>query len=142
MLLTHADAIADRLGLAQTQLTELLAGERARLRLGAFPSALAGLVPEALALLRDTAPDLDVSVDEAPSDEMPARIGAGELHLALAFQDAAAARRQPAGLERVDLVRENFLVAVALEHRLAGRRSVELLDLAGESGPCPRPRGS
>src|ERR1700754_4581077 len=44
VLLEHADALADRLELAGTQLAELAAAERSRLRIGAFPSALAALV--------------------------------------------------------------------------------------------------
>src|SRR6185369_3844036 len=42
-LLVHADAIAERLALAGTQLSEIAAAERVRLRVGAFPSALVGL---------------------------------------------------------------------------------------------------
>src|SRR4051794_35156212 len=51
VLLVHADALADRLGLAERQLAELAGEERARLRIGAFPSALAALVPRAVARL-------------------------------------------------------------------------------------------
>src|SRR5687768_14414959 len=47
ILLEHADALADRLTLARTQLAELAGDER--LRVGAFPSALAALVPKAVA---------------------------------------------------------------------------------------------
>src|ERR1700759_1423463 len=42
-LLVHADAIAERLELAETQLAELRADTR--LRIGAFSSALAALLP-------------------------------------------------------------------------------------------------
>src|SRR3954466_5603080 len=45
-LLQHADAIAERLSLAGTQLAELADGERMRLRIGAFPSALALFDPQ------------------------------------------------------------------------------------------------
>ena len=45
VLLAHADAVADRLGLASAQLAEIAGLERTRLRIGAFPSALAALVP-------------------------------------------------------------------------------------------------
>src|SRR3954470_3429583 len=47
VLLAHADAVAERLELARVQLAELVAAERVRLRIGAFPTALAGLVPAA-----------------------------------------------------------------------------------------------
>src|SRR5829696_4727601 len=51
VLLAHADAIAERLGLAETQLAEIAGAERSTLTLGAFPTALATLVPSALARL-------------------------------------------------------------------------------------------
>src|SRR5262249_18464323 len=46
VLLAHADAVTDRLELAQAQLAEL--ASETRLRIGAFPSALAALVPTAI----------------------------------------------------------------------------------------------
>ena len=49
VLLEHADAIAERLGLATAQLAEIAGAERTTLRLGAFPTALASLVPAAVA---------------------------------------------------------------------------------------------
>src|SRR3954467_402234 len=43
ILLERADAIAERFALAAAQLTGAAQGARARLRIGAFPTALAGL---------------------------------------------------------------------------------------------------
>jgi DNA-binding transcriptional LysR family regulator len=95
---------------------------------GAFPTALAGLVPSAIARLHDRYPDTKVTVDEG-GDDLPARVRAGELHLALAFQDNTLPRQQPAGLERRDLLQEQFMVALAPDHRLAQRPQVRLADL-------------
>src|SRR5829696_6468101 len=53
LLLDHADAIADRLALATGQLGEVAAAGRSRLRVGAFGSALATIVPVALGALHD-----------------------------------------------------------------------------------------
>src|SRR3954447_7927024 len=44
VLLAHADAIAERFDLAATQLAEVATEQRTLLRVGAFPTALAGLV--------------------------------------------------------------------------------------------------
>src|SRR5882757_4815687 len=52
ILLEHADAIAERFQLADAQLAAAATGPRARLRIGAFPTALAGFVPAAVARLR------------------------------------------------------------------------------------------
>src|ERR671923_2403683 len=60
LLLTHADALAARLELADTQMNALVAGERSTLRVGAVPSALATIVPVAVAALRAQDPGLEV----------------------------------------------------------------------------------
>src|SRR3954466_3381242 len=88
VLLEHADAIAERFALAGTQLAGAALGKRARLRIGAFPTALAGLVPAAIERVRLDHPATRVIVDEG-TGELPARVRTGELHLALAFQDTA-----------------------------------------------------
>src|SRR4051794_1049155 len=49
LLLAHADGLYDGLRLAESQLAEATHDARRQLRLAAFPSALATLVPAALA---------------------------------------------------------------------------------------------
>jgi molybdate transport repressor ModE-like protein len=132
LLLEHADAIAERFDLAALQLAEIAEDERTLLRIGAFPTALAGLVPAAVARMRARHPRTRITVDEGTSDELPGRLRSGELHLAIDFQDAALPRREHDGLERRDLLHESFLVALPPGHPLARRRSVRLGDLAGE----------
>src|SRR3954451_23854068 len=128
ILLEHADAIAERFQLAGEQLAVAAHAQRTRLRLGAFPTALAGLVPAAIARLHDRDPDTKVTVDEGGED-LPARVRAGDLHLALAFQDSALPRKQPEGLERRDLMQEQFMIALGPDPRLTRRREVRLADL-------------
>jgi molybdate transport repressor ModE-like protein len=132
ILLEHADAIAERFQLAQAQLTAVAQGERARLRIGAFPTALAALVPAAIARVRLQNPDATVTADEGTDDDLPARVRSGELHLAVSFQDTAERRHEPPGVERRDLFREQFRVALAPDHPLAGRPEVALADLAAD----------
>ena len=133
LLLEHADAIAERFDLAALQLAEIADDERALLRIGAFPTALAGSgVPAAVARLREQHPRARVTVDEGAADELPERVRSGELHLAVDFQDAALPRREYEGIERRDLLREPFLVALAPDHELASQPAVRLLDLADE----------
>ena len=131
ILLAHADAIAERFQLAGAQLAVAAHGLRTRLRIGAFPTALAGLVPAAIARLRERHPDTKVTVDEG-GDDLAARVRSGELHLALDFQDSARPRRQAPGLERRDLFEEQFTVALAPGHRLAQRPEVRLADLSDD----------
>jgi DNA-binding transcriptional LysR family regulator len=137
VLLDHADALAARLELAGVQLAELVASARATLRIGAFSSGFADLVPAAVQRLSRRHPEIAVTVDEVAGDEAAERVRTGDLHLALAFQDAAAARREPDGLERVDLLRERFLAALPPDHPLARRRTVAVADLADEGWTVP-----
>jgi DNA-binding transcriptional LysR family regulator len=138
VLLEHADAIAERFALAEEQLAATARDHRRRLRVSAFPTALGGLVPAAVARLRREQPDLLVTADEASGD-VAAAVRSGEQHLALRFQDAADPRSEPAGLERHDLFRERFRVAVSPEHPLARRASVRLEELAGDDWTASDP---
>jgi DNA-binding transcriptional LysR family regulator len=89
--------IADRFQLAGTQLALAARGWRERLRIGAFPTALAGLVPAAIADLRLRYPAIKVTVDEGASDDLPGRVRSGDLHLAVSLQDISRPRIEPAG---------------------------------------------
>jgi DNA-binding transcriptional LysR family regulator len=137
VLLEHADAVAERLELARTQLAEIAAAERATLRIGAFPTALATLVPAAVQQLAGAR----VIVEEGAADALSGRVRSGDLHLAVTFQDATLPRREPAGLERRDLMRETFHVALAAGHPLAGRARVQLAELADDGWTAPSADG-
>src|SRR5690349_16943658 len=131
-LLAHADAIAKRFDLARAQLDEILSPGVTRLRIGAVPSALAGLVPAALQRVRSRDPDALVTVAEGGAAELPDLVRSGELHLAVGFQDAGLPRADHEGLARHDLLRERFLVALAPTHPLADRPAIRLADLADD----------
>src|ERR1700742_1796239 len=145
VLLAHADAVAERLELAGTQLAELASDTR--LRIGAFPSALAALVPTAIARLRETTPGAEATAEEGATVELAERVRRGRLHLAVGFQDASRPRREHPGTERRELLRESFLVALWPGHPLARRKRVPLEALAdapwvapSESGVTPAAR--
>jgi molybdate transport repressor ModE-like protein len=129
ILLEHADAIADRFGLAETQLSGAAERQRTRLRIGALPSALAGFVPAAIARVRDQHPDTRVTIDEGTSEELAGRLASGELDLAIAYQDTTWPRSEPPGVKRHHLLHEEFLVAMAPDHPRAAQREVDLADL-------------
>jgi DNA-binding transcriptional LysR family regulator len=141
VLLEHADVVAERLHLAGVQLAELARAERVRLRIGAFSSALAGLVPEIVSRLRALAPETKVMVVEGDGEELAEQVRSGRLHLAIAFQDAALPRREPAGAERRDVLHEGFLLALAEDHPLAAKPHVRIEELAGDDWTAASPDG-
>jgi DNA-binding transcriptional LysR family regulator len=145
VLLEHADALADRLALAEHQLAELALQERTRLRIGGFPSALATLVPKAVALMAARGDGVrgssEVLVVEGDTVALAGRVRSGELHLAVGFQDAAQPRREHDGTERRDLAREPFLVALWPGHPLAERETIPLAALADQPWVAPSGEG-
>jgi DNA-binding transcriptional LysR family regulator len=140
-LLEHAHALAERLALADAQLAELVAGNRRELRLGAFPSALATLVPAAVTRLLHAEPELDVSISEGRLEDLPGAVRDGRLHVAVCFRDAAAPRREHPGTRRHDLREEPMVAALPPRHRLARRATVRLPDLAGDTWTAPSREG-
>jgi len=140
ILLEHADVIAERFELARTQLDAAAAGYRMRLRIAGFPTTLAGLIPAAIDRVRADHPAIKVVVDEGASD-VEARVRAGELDMAIAFQDSSLPREEPPGLERRDLMRERFMLAMSPDHRLADRPAVALADLRDDDWTAADPDG-
>jgi DNA-binding transcriptional LysR family regulator len=141
LLLAHADALAARLDLADTQMDALLAGERQTLRLGAFPSALATIVPAAVSALRAGDPQLEAAIEEGRVDELTRATQAGRLHAAVCFQASADPRVEPDGLRRIDVLEEPMHAVLPADHRLAGREAIALRDLADEPWMAPATDG-
>ena len=136
-LLPHARALAERLALAGEQLADEAAREHRELRIGGFPSALATIVPSALSALLRRVGDVRVSVTEGRLDVLVGSVRSGALHLALAFQDAGAPRREHQATRRQDLFDEPFVALLPPRHRLARRDTIALGDLAGDTWCAP-----
>jgi DNA-binding transcriptional LysR family regulator len=131
VLLEHADHVAGRLALADRQLASLAGERREQLRLGAFPTALAGFVPAAVARLRLAHDDLRLRLGEVTPGTLEGRFLSGDFDVVVSYQDAAEERRELPGAERIDLMQDTFLVGLPPEHRLAGvRGAVSLTELS------------
>src|SRR5688500_16793785 len=96
LLVEHAEAILDRLATADSQLAALAAGTRGRLRIAAFPSANATLIPLAIAAFRDEHPGIELRLAEQVTSASLAGVAAGDLDLAVI--SSAAALHPPEGV--------------------------------------------
>jgi molybdate transport repressor ModE-like protein len=129
-LLTRATRVLDELESARRE----LAGEEAAtrpVRLGAFASAAAGLVPEALATLP---PQLKVSLREATTPALTRALRAGTLDLAVLARSAPfrPLDAETPALDLTTLFERELAIAVPANHPLARARAVEVGDLAGQ----------
>lgn len=85
-LAAHADAILARLTVAEEEVAAIAGLRTGRVRLAAFPTAAATIVPRALAALHERHPGTVVSLEEAEPPEALAALRAGEIDLAVTFR--------------------------------------------------------
>jgi DNA-binding transcriptional LysR family regulator len=142
VLLEHADHLAWRLQLADTQITHLAEERRDQLRLGSFPTALASFVPSAIARLRLAHGNLRILLGEVTASTLAPRFLKGEFDVAIGYQDATTERREFHGAQRIDLFQETFNVGLPPQHRLAGATGpVSLAKLAKDDWIMPSTEG-
>jgi DNA-binding transcriptional LysR family regulator len=128
-LLPHAQAVLDRLDAARRELTDLSELATGRLRIGAFATADAALVPQAIATFQRRYPDVQITLREGFTSDLLELLGAGEADVAVVSYPAVQ------HLDGFDLrkLRDDFMyVALPPTHRLARRRQVRLTDLQDE----------
>jgi DNA-binding transcriptional LysR family regulator len=136
-LLAHAHVVSERVRLADAQVADLAGRAQHEIRIGAFPSALATIVPAAVRALRRDDPELQVAVEEGRLQDLVDGVRSGRLHVAVCFEDAAATRREHRGLRRHHLVEEPMVALLPPRHPVARRSQVELSALAGDTWTAP-----
>jgi DNA-binding transcriptional LysR family regulator len=131
-LVKHTDAILARLTEAESEL-EAIAGLRGgRVRMAAFESAAATLMPPAIAAYRSRHPAVELSMTlSEPEDALP-QLRAGELELAVIFGGSLAESYSIEGLELLELLEDPLYLVLPADHPLARKRNIRLSDLAHE----------
>src|SRR5215210_2102873 len=130
-LVRHADAVLARLTEAEAEL-EAIAGLRGgRLRLAAFESAGATLMPLAIADFRKRHPAVELSMTLGEPEQTEPQLKSGDIDLALGF--GSRLQESDNGIERHFLVEDPMLLVLPREHPLARKRNLRLADLADEA---------
>ncbi|MEV6973464.1 LysR family transcriptional regulator [Kitasatospora sp. NPDC093806] len=137
LVLRHAAVVFGQLERADAELAGYLHGEAGEVRVGAFASAIGGLLVPAVSRLRAAAPGLTVRVVEAEAAEAVRLLAAGDVDLALSLAAGGsagggqAAGRAP-GLVETVLLSDPLDVALPPGHPLTGAPGLRLADLAAE----------
>ena len=129
-LVRHTDSVLAKLAEAEAEL-EAIAGLRGgRLRMAAFESAGATLMPLAIAAFRERHPAIELSMTLGEPEDTEPQLKSGEIDLVLGFGS-----RQHAddGIERHPLLEDPMLLVLPKEHPLAAKRNLRLKDLADEA---------
>ncbi|MEU9286289.1 LysR family transcriptional regulator [Streptomyces sp. NPDC048275] len=132
VVLQHADVIAAQLERARADLAAWGLGERGAVTIGAFSSAISGLLPAALVELAEQRPDIGIAVVEAEPPDLFTRLDAGEIDVAVAVDFAAAPPFTDRRYARTDLLVDVLDIALPAGHRLAALDRIPLRELAAD----------
>lgn len=129
--LPHAQALLERLSAAQRDLQALDELATGRLRVGAFPTAVAALIPSAMAGFQARHPGVSLSLVEGTTGTLLTRLlgGLADVAVVSAFPGQPLDAGQ---FHLTHLMDDAMLIGMPRGHRLARRRSLRLTDLAAE----------
>jgi DNA-binding transcriptional LysR family regulator len=129
-LLEDATPALEHLRRAERRLRELAELRAGRVRLGAFPTAHAALVPPALAAFRQAHPSVEVILEEAEPSAMLSSLRAGALDLAIVYTVPGREHPFHPPLTLRPLADDALVAVLPADHCLAKRRAIRLPELA------------
>lgn len=132
-LAAHADAVLSRLAAAHEEVAAIAGLRAGRVRVAAYPTAAATLVPRALAALRDDFPDVEASLQELEPPEALAALRAGDVDLAITFRYPESNPEPERDLVATPLGDDPIDIVVPVGHASAGRKRHRLTDLVDET---------
>jgi DNA-binding transcriptional LysR family regulator len=141
-LVAHADVILARLADAEEELQAIAGLRGGRLRLAAFTSACAALMPQVVARFRERHPGVELSLCPADPGDALRLLRGGESDIAVSIEPSFSTRPEP-GLDTLELLDDPMYIMLPRDHPMADRPRLKLTDLAdepwmiGTSGTCP-----
>ncbi|MGW2562338.1 LysR family transcriptional regulator [Streptomyces sp. NPDC001514] len=132
VLTRHAGTILGSLTAAQQQIDAIARLRSGRVRVCAFPSAGATVIPEAMARLATEHPGIRVELVESEPPESLRLVAEGNCDITLAFRYPGQSAEIPDELAEIRLLEDPLTVLLPTGHPLARRRAVRLADLTHE----------
>jgi DNA-binding transcriptional LysR family regulator len=131
-LLQHAGAILAHDDQLRREFDGVRKGALGHITVGAFPTAVAGIIPAALNALQQDRPDMTLSLTEALTPALIEHVHGRDLDVAV-VTDGPDGPGLPARLNCTHLLDEHLMVAVGRGHRFARRRAVFLREVIGDT---------
>jgi DNA-binding transcriptional LysR family regulator len=133
ILLEHADRMHAELEAAQAGLAAFEDGRAGTVSVGAFATAITGLVVPALEMLARERPGISMRVGEAEPPACLTSLDTGELDIAVTVDYALGPSRDDPRYHRTELRRDPLRLVVPSAHPRAGGEILDIRDLAGEA---------
>ncbi len=131
-LVVDGRAIFSQLEEAESRLHQRRGSPYGLVRVGAFPTAVRGILAPLLADLRATSPRLRVALSEREPADAVALVASGQLDLAVVHNWVGVPLHVPATVEAAQVGTDVADILVAAAHRFAGRQWVTPGDLVEE----------
>jgi DNA-binding transcriptional LysR family regulator len=132
ILLAHADAILGRIEHAERELSAYVQARSGRLRVAAFESAGAALVPMAVQGFHRRYPEVELNVVQMEPEEASARLESRQLDLAVVYDLDPPTGALSQELELTYLFDDTYAAVLPKRHPLAREGAVELGQLADD----------
>jgi DNA-binding transcriptional LysR family regulator len=145
VLLAAEAAVQTTMSTTAAELIALEQGTTGHVRLGAFVSAAASLVPSALGRLRASNPGVHVTLRQSETSASYDALLRGDLDLAVTFDYRHAPQPAPEGIHRQLIRTDPVMVVLPTSHSLADRNDLDLADLTHEAWittPVEEPEGA
>jgi DNA-binding transcriptional LysR family regulator len=126
LLLRHAGAVIDRFQSAKADLAAFAEGAKGTLRIGAYESVSARILPAILGVFAAKWPKVDIDLRDSSDDELLPLLEAGELDLAFVMDTEALSD----GFKTTELLQDPYVVLLPAGSPLAEKDTVPLEDLA------------
>lgn len=139
ILLAHARLVLSQLRHAGQELEDLRSGTGGRVAVGVSVSAAVRMLPEAIAAVRKTRPNLAITVQEGTTDVLLPQLRQGELDLIIGRLPAFSVGSDVA--EEI-LCDDHARIVVRAGHSLLSRKKLTLRDLSDQPWVLPRPETS
>lgn len=145
-LVTHADAILQRLADAESELDAIAGLKGGRLRMTTFATAGATLMPKAIVEFRRRHPAVELSLAPAEPDQGLSALRAGDADIVITIDPPGPPRPGSGDFTFLDLLDDPMYLMLPTGHPLADHDGIQLADLAeddwilGSSDRCPDAR--
>jgi DNA-binding transcriptional LysR family regulator len=131
LLAERSTGLLGTMAAVERELRDLKSQQRS-VRLGAFPTAGAELVPRVVREFRRRHPDTRLLLRSAPAADMAAVLRAGAVHVGLVWDYDFLPRSVPADVEWLHLADDPVVLLLPADHALAGKPAVALSEFADE----------
>lgn len=131
-LASHADRIVTIVEGAKADLAELKRVVAGELRIAAFPSVAAALLPQTIRALERSHPQLSITFEELEPTESLLALRAWQTDAAIIDDLNVPPGAIDANIETLPVIQDVFHVMLPKSHRLAGRATITMKDLRAE----------